>query len=190
MKKNKKLLIFLTLFTLGMFGFGYLMVPLYNVLCSSLGINGKTGGKTALSTGNVDESRTIMIQFMSVRNSQIPWVFRPKQRTVRIHPGENKRISYYAENTTNKTMVVQAIPSVSPGQAAKYLKKTECFCFTRQRMKAHVGMDWPILFHIEKDLPKNIHTITLAYTLFDLTDSPIKAKTTTNEKKGGHIVIH
>lgn len=159
---------------IGMFGFGFALVPLYNVMCKQLGINGKTSGVATVNYGKVDESRTITIQFLATRNSQMPWVFHPKQRSVRIHPGQNKRIAFYAENTTNKTMTVQAIPSVSPSLAAKYLKKTECFCFTQQTMKAHEGMDWPILFHIDNDLPKNIRTVTLAYTLFDLSQAPVK----------------
>lgn len=175
-KSNKKLILICSAVVVVMFSWGYALVPLYNVMCKTLGINGKTGGPTALSNGAIDNSRTVMIQFMSVRNAQIPWDFRPKQRTVRVHPGENKRIAYFAKNLTDETMTVQAIPSISPGIAAKHLKKTECFCFTQQTMPAHQGMDWPILFHIDKDLPKNIHTITLAYTLFDLTHSPIKKK--------------
>jgi len=158
-----------------MFVFGYAMVPIYNVLCQSLGINGKTGGKVALAHG-VDKTRTITIQFLATRNSYLPWEFRPHVRTVKVHPGENKLIAYFAKNNTGKTMTVQAIPSVTPGLAAKYLKKTECFCFTRQTMKAGHGMDWPLLFHIDTNLPKNIHTITLSYTLFDLTHSKINAK--------------
>lgn len=158
-----------------MFGFGYAMVPLYNVMCKSLGINGKTGGKTALAH-DVDISRTITIQFLTTRHEYLPWEFRPRKRTLRVHPGENKLTAFFAKNNTSKTMTVQAIPSVTPGQAAKYLKKTECFCFTRQTMKAGMEMDWPLLFHIDKNLPKNIHTITLSYTLFDLTNSDIKPK--------------
>jgi len=175
-RNTKKTVIILICCVLGMYAFGYALVPLYNVLCKSLGINGKTGGYAALSHGLVDKSRIITVQFMTVRNSSMPWEFRPKQRTVRLHPGENKRTAFYAHNTTNQNMTVQAIPSVSPGIAAKYLKKTECFCFTRQTMLAHQAMDWPILFHIDKHLPKNIHTITLAYTLFDLSKAPIRAR--------------
>ena len=173
-----------------MFGFGYLMVPLYNSLCRTLGINGKTGGPAAKQQFHVDTKRNIRLQFITTIATPEIKKFYPLQRTMNFHPGAMKRVAFFIENPTNHTIVLQAIPSVSPGVAAKYLKKTECFCFTRQKMKAHLGMDWPILFHIEKDLPKNIHTITLAYTLFDLTNSPIKAKTATNEKTGGHFVIH
>jgi len=172
--KHRRTLIFLTAFVIAMFGFGYALVPLYSVLCKQLGINGKTGGKTALAFNEVDESRTITIQFLATRHAYIPWEFRPKIRTIRVHPGENKLVRYFVQNNTNREMVVQAVPSVTPGSAAQYLKKTECFCFTQQSMKGGEAMDWPLLFHIDNNLPANIHTITLAYTLFDLTDSKIK----------------
>jgi len=169
-KPHKKLIIRLSLIVVCMFGFGYALVPMYNVLCKSLGINGKTSGQTAMSTEPVDMSRTITIQFLSTMNKNIPWDFKPHLRTIRIHPGENKRIVYRAHNLTDKTMTVQAIPSVTPGLAAAYLKKTECFCFTQQTMKGHEEMDWPLIFHIDKNIPKKYRTITLSYTLFDVTN--------------------
>ncbi len=182
-KKQKRLIIILSCFVIAMFGFGYAMVPLYNVLCKSLGINGKTGGQVALDDKGIDESRTITIQFLATTNAYIPWEFRPKVRTIRLHPGENKAVAYFAKNNTDREMIVQAIPSVTPGIAAQYLKKTECFCFSQQRMKGHEEMDWPLLFHIDRDLPKKIHTITLAYTLFDVTNMPGKVIQT----RQGHL---
>lgn len=173
-KKQRRLVIILSLFVVGMFGFGYAMVPLYSVLCSTLGINGKTGSQSALDDSGIDETRTITIQFLATTNAYIPWEFRPKLRTIRLHPGENKLVAYFARNNTDHEMTVQAIPSVTPGIAARYLKKTECFCFTQQKMKGQQEMDWPLLFHIDRNVPKNIHTITLAYTLFDVTDSHLK----------------
>ncbi len=170
-KKQRRLVIALTSFVLMMFGFGYAMVPLYNVLCKQLGINGKTSGRVVLDDTGIDESRVITVQFLATTNAYIPWEFRPRLRTVRMHPGENKAVAYFARNNTDHEMTVQAIPSVTPSGAAKYLKKTECFCFTQQKMKGQEEMDWPLLFHIDKNVPKNIHTITLAYTLFDVTKS-------------------
>jgi len=168
-RSHKKLIVRLSLVVVCMFGFGYALVPLYNVMCKNLGINGKTSGETALSTEPIDMSRTITVQFVSTRNANIQWDFKPLTRSIRIHPGENKRITYTAHNLTDKTMTVQAIPSVTPGLTAKYLKKTECFCFTQQTMKGHEKMDWPLIFHIDKDIPKKYRTITLSYTLFDIT---------------------
>jgi cytochrome c oxidase assembly protein subunit 11 len=182
-KKQRRLLIVLSCFVVAMFGFGYAMVPLYNVLCKQLGINGKTGAQVALDDGGIDESRTITIQFLATTNAYIPWEFRPRLRTIRLHPGENKAVAYFAKNNTDHDMTVQAIPSVTPGVAARYLKKTECFCFTQQKMKGHEEMDWPLLFHVDRNLPKNIHTITLAYTLFDVTNTHSKVI----EFKQGHL---
>jgi cytochrome c oxidase assembly protein subunit 11 len=181
--KQRRLLIILSCFVVAMFGFGYALVPLYSVLCSQLGINGKTGGQVALDDQGIDETRTITIQFLATTNAYIPWEFRPKVRTIKLHPGENKLVAYFAKNNTDHPMTVQAIPSVTPGVAAKYLKKTECFCFTQQKMQGQEEMDWPLLFHIDKNVPKNIHTITLAYTLFDVTDSHAKVI----ELKQGHL---
>lgn len=182
-KKQRRLVLILTSFVVLMFGFGYAMVPLYNVLCKQLGINGKTGGQVVLDDTGIDESRIITVQFLATTNAYIPWEFRPRLRTIKMHPGENKAVAYFAKNNTDHAMTVQAIPSVTPSAAAKYLKKTECFCFTQQKMNGQEEMDWPLLFHIDKSVPKNIHTITLAYTLFDVTSSHSKVI----DAKQGHL---
>jgi len=181
---NKRLLKTCAFVVIGMFGFGYAMVPLYNVMCKTLGINGKTGGQVSYmaSADQVDKDREITIEFVATNNESLPWQFYPNLRKVSIHPGEQKRITFFAENDTDNTMIVQAIPSVSPSIAAKYLKKTECFCFTQQTMASHEHRDMPIIFHIDKAIPKNINTITLSYTLFDVTEMKLKAN-----KKAGKI---
>lgn len=166
---NKSLALTLTAAVIGMFGFGYALVPIYNVLCKSLGINGKTNTVALRNGETVDYSRTITVQFLATRNLFIPWKFQPITKSIKVHPGENVKVAFYAENETDNNMIVQAIPSVTPGLAAKHLKKTECFCFTQQKMNGRQGMQWPLLFHIDTDLPKNIHTVTLSYTLFDVT---------------------
>lgn len=152
-----------------MFGFGYALVPLYNAMCKTFGINGKPSNMVAKNDHSIDYSRTITVQFLATRNNYLPWKFEPISKSVKVHPGENKKVSFYAQNETDADMIVQAIPSVSPGLAAKHLKKTECFCFTQQMMRGKQGMPWPLLFHIDRDLPKNIRTVTLSYTLFDIT---------------------
>lgn len=178
-KRIKRLTIILLLVAVSMFGFGYALVPLYNVLCKQLGINGKTSSEASTAITAVDVTRTITVQFLATNNANLPWQFHPNQASVEIHPGENTRVSYYAKNESGKTMVVQAIPSVSPGIAAKYLKKTECFCFRQQTLDSQASLDMPLLFHIDRDLPKNINTVTLAYTLFDVTN--MKKKAPSNE---------
>ena len=155
-----------------MFAFGFALVPIYNRLCSTLGINGKTNAQAIAydASAATIAKREVMVQFVATNNGSIPWKFYPKIRSIKVHPGELAKLSFYAENTTGHTMTVQAIPSVTPGIAAKYLKKTECFCFTQQTLNGHEAMDMPLLFHLDTDLPSNITTITLAYTLFDVTN--------------------
>lgn len=170
--KHSKLVITLIIVVLGMFGFGFAMVPIYNSLCKTLGINGKVDITQQASTRGLklDQERVITVEFVATQNSMVPWKFYPTIKKVRIHPGEMYRLSFYAENKTSHKMVVQAIPSITPGIAAKYLKKTECFCFAQQTLNGHEAMYMPLLFHVDADLPKNVNTITLAYTLFDITD--------------------
>jgi len=166
---SRRLAILLVAGVIGMFGFGYALVPIYNVMCKSFGINGKPTNAAEAMDNTVDYSRTITVQFLATRNNYLPWKFHPLTKSVKIHPGENKKVAFFAQNETESDMVVQAIPSVTPGQAASHLKKTECFCFTKQMMKGRQGMEWPLLFHLDRDLPKHIRTVTLSYTLFDIT---------------------
>ncbi len=173
---KKRLLMILIGIVVGMFGFAYALVPLYNVLCKQLGINGKTAGAVVYDEkkGYVDLSRMVSLDFVATNNEDMPWEFHPMTRKLRFHPGETERVAFFARNDTDHTMIVQAIPSVTPGLAANYLKKTECFCFTQQTLKSHEQMEMPIVFHIDPALPKEIKTITLSYTLFDVTDRLLK----------------
>ena len=175
-KKNKRLLIKLLGVAVGMFGFGYALVPLYNVMCKAFGINGKTGGAVSGEVTAIDKSRQITVQFIANNNEALPWQFHPNIKHIEFHPGEFAKVSYFAQNDSDHVMTVQAIPSVTPGLAAKYLKKTECFCFTQQTLKPHEKMDMPLLFHIDPELPNNIQTVTLSYTLFDVTHRNKPAK--------------
>lgn len=168
--QNRKIAFILIGVVLGMFAFGYALVPFYNVLCLALGIGGgKTSNKAADLDLNspVDTSRTITVQFLATRNDNLPWEFKPKDTVITMHPGETKATAYFAHNLSNKPMVVQAIPSVVPGEAAKYIRKTECFCFSQQYFAAGEAMDMPLLFRIDRSLPAHIRTITLSYTLFN-----------------------
>jgi cytochrome c oxidase assembly protein subunit 11 len=154
-----------------MFAFVFVvMVPLYNVLCDALGINGKTAGSayTAVSAG-VDESREVTVQFIASNNAGMPWEFRPSRTMMRVHPGAANDTVFLARNPTAEPMVAQAIPSVSPARAAEYFHKTECFCFNQQPLGGREAAEMPLQFIIDRDLPRDIHTITLSYTLFDVT---------------------
>lgn len=172
-KGHHRLIVILSGLVLGMFAFGFALVPIYNSLCKSLGINGKTNPEAVAydaDKAKVDKKREITVEFVATNNSGVPWAFYPKTRKITVHPGEIAKLAFYAENKTDHPMTVQAIPSVTPGIAAKYLKKTECFCFTRQTLNGHEAMNMPLLFHLDTDLPEKVHTVTLSYTLFDVTD--------------------
>lgn len=158
----------------GMFGFGYLMVPLYNVVCDIAGLNGKTG-RTELQAAElvqVNENREITVEFVGVINGGGGWEFSPNQASMKVHPGKLYNASYFAKNLSPKDVVGQAVPSLAPSAAAKYFNKTECFCFTRQEFKAGGGRDMPLTFIIDPKIPITIDTVTLSYTFFNTADKP------------------
>lgn len=170
--KNRRLLKQLMLLVLLMFGFAFALVPIYNVMCKQLGINGKPDltqvkRQTALQE---DTSRDIWVEFDTTMNEQLPWEFRPLHKRVKMHPGGVIHTAYYAKNLTTHPMVIQAIPSITPGRAARYVKKLECFCFSRQGLQPGKSAELPLTFILENDIPKDVKTLTLSYTLFDLTD--------------------
>jgi cytochrome c oxidase assembly protein subunit 11 len=162
----------LTVLAAVMFSFVFVvMVPLYNVLCDALGINGKTAGSAYVAAeAGVDESREITVQFIARNNDGMPWEFRPGDSMLRVHPGAANNTVFYARNPLAQAMVAQAIPSVSPSRAAEYFHKTECFCFNQQPLGGRSEAEMPLQFIIDRELPRDIRTITLSYTLFDVTD--------------------
>lgn len=166
--KHRRLIVILSIIVIGMFFFGYALVPLYNVLCSTLGINGKSSMRADGVSQTKDLSRVITVQFISNNNANLPWIFKPLTTKLRVHPGENATLYYEAMNNAPRTMTVQAIPSITPGIAAKHFKKTECFCFTQQTLLKNQRIRMPLVFHVDADLPKNIQWITLSYTLFEV----------------------
>ena len=170
--KTKPLVAKLLLGVVGMFAFVFVvMVPLYNVLCDVTGLNGKTGSEAYTPVeAKVDTSRTIEVQFLAMNNDGMVWEFNPNDRMMKVHPGEAKNTSFLAKNPTVSAMVGQAIPSVSPSRAAAYFHKTECFCFEQQELAAGEKVDMPLQFIVDQDLPKDIKTITLSYTLFDVSE--------------------
>jgi len=155
-----------------MFGFGFALVPLYDVFCDVLGINGKTAtGRYEYSAGSMipDRTRTVRVQFVALNSDGLSWKFQPGERELKVHPGQAVSTFYYAHNSAGRDMVAHAVPSVSPGPAAAYFHKTECFCFEQQALSAGEEREMPLRFIIDPDLPKKIGTITLSYTLFDVT---------------------
>lgn len=166
-KKTKKTLIILAIVAVAWFGFGFAMVPIYNVFCKITGLNGKIEGPSGYGDDKVDKNRTVTVQFVTNVNNNLPWDFYPEQDSIKLHPGEIVRVVFYAQNNSSKTMTVQAIPSITPGQAARYLRKTECFCFTTETFKAGEKEQMPVLFHLDPDLPKDINELTLSYTMYN-----------------------
>ncbi|MBX2867224.1 MAG: cytochrome c oxidase assembly protein [Acidiferrobacterales bacterium] len=154
-----------------MFGFGYLMVPIYNVLCDITGLNGKTGtiSVAEASSIEVDKNRLIKVEFSGSLNEYAPWEFKPTVTSMMVNPGKQYKTSYTATNKLQKQLVGQAVPSVSPGRAASHFNKTECFCFVEQTFEAGQTMDMPLVFIVDPDLPADVDTVTLSYTFFDVT---------------------
>ena len=171
--KGKKNIAVLFAIPVLMFGFGYLMVPIYDIFCELTGLNGKTGSITVQRVGKmrVDESRLIKVEFMANRNQDMPIDFAPSARSMMVHPGKTYRATYRARNRRDTAMVGQAVPSVSPSAASTYFNKIECFCFGKQTFAAGEQRDLPLVFVIHPDLPENIETITLSYTFFEV-DAP------------------
>lgn len=165
---NRRLGAKLALAAVLMFGFGYLLAPLYDVFCRLTGLNGKTG-RIAIEqtlTGEVDRNRWVTVEFIASTGGTLPWEFRPLVDRVRVHPGEVAQAAYFARNVSNVTIVGQAVPSVAPGKAAPYFNKTECFCFTQQPLASGEGREMPVRFVVDPKLPDGINTVTLSYTFF------------------------
>jgi len=182
---NRRIVRRLGIAALLMFGFGFALVPLYDVLCDVTGLNGKTGRielEQALTT-QVDENRLVTVEFVGRANSDLPWEFRPLVRRVKVHPGEVTEVHYFAKNTTDHTIVGQAIPSLAPGQAAKYFNKTECFCFTQQTLAANESREMPLRFVVDPALPEDVRTVSLSYTFFQA-QGAVPAATVSAEKDG------
>jgi cytochrome c oxidase assembly protein subunit 11 len=165
---NRRLAGKLFLLTVAMFGFGYALVPLYSVFCQLTGLNGTTGraNAQAVQASHVDSSRWVTVEFTGQVMGNLPWEFRPLQKKIRLHPGDTAVVKYYARNLANETIVGRAIPSVAPNKAAPHFKKIECFCFSQQELKAGQGEEMPVRFLLERDLPKDVNTLTLSYAFY------------------------
>ncbi|SRR5579883_62248 len=170
-KSHKRLILILVCGVIFMFGFCYMLVPLYELVCKKEGLNGRGVRSASVMEANmkVDMSRTIKVTFTTTLHNGLRFKFASLHTHLEIHPGESKLIYFFAENQTGNEITVQAIPSITPSDAARYLKKTECFCFTQQYFFKNEKAEMPVYFFIEPDVPKNIKEITLSYTLFDAT---------------------
>ncbi|XOV80117.1 MAG: cytochrome c oxidase assembly protein [Aestuariibacter sp.] len=170
--QNSKTVAKLVAVVVGMFGFGFALVPLYDVFCEVTGINGKTNEVAASYKGvTIDTERWVTVEFITRTNSGMPWKFDAQTHRVKVNPGEMQQVDFYAKNPAARDIVGQAVPSVSPGTAAIYLNKTECFCFNQQPLKAGEEVVMPMRFYIDPALPDNITYMTVQYTLYDVTES-------------------
>jgi cytochrome c oxidase assembly protein subunit 11 len=166
----------LAVITVMMFGFGYALVPLYKHICQALGINvlsvaeqrsaGLAGGQAMPANTQVDRSRSITIEFDA--NARGPWDFKPAVNSVQVHPGEMATVMYEFRNQQNRVMAAQAIPSYAPHQAAAHFNKLECFCFNEYTLQPGESKQWPVVFYVDPKLPKDVTTITLSYTFFEV----------------------
>ena len=165
----------LGLVAVAMFGFGYLMVPIYNILCEVTGINGKTGRITQsqVNAKDVDVHRFVTVEFDTNVNPNLPWTFKAVEFKQQVRPGEIAEAVFVVENESNKIVVGQAVPSVAPEQASLFFNKTECFCFTNQELAPGEKKDLIVRYVVDSDLPEKITTMTLSYTFFKASEKAI-----------------
>ncbi|HEX7686726.1 MAG TPA: cytochrome c oxidase assembly protein [Burkholderiaceae bacterium] len=171
-RHNRRMLVGLTVFVVLMVGFGYAMVPMYRSICEALGVNviARDDGDGQVDAGaansQVDLSRSVTIEFDA--NVRGPWEFHPEQSSVVVHPGALTTVMYEFKNTQSRTMTAQAIPSYAPGGAQPHFNKVQCFCFTQHTLAPGESKRWPVTFFVDDKLPKDIKTITLSYSFFEV----------------------
>jgi cytochrome c oxidase assembly protein subunit 11 len=171
---NRHMLGKLVVVTAAMFAFGYALVPMYKAICEFTGINVLALGEQAIpgtrsqvpANTQVDLNRSITVEFDA--NSRGVWKFKPAQRSLQVHPGELNTVMYEFENTQPRRMAAQAIPSYAPQQAQSHFNKVECFCFNQYTLEPGEKKVWPVVFVVDAKLPKDVTTITLSYTFFEV----------------------
>lgn len=177
LRDNRRMLGRLTVVAVAMFGFGYALVPMYRAICDALGVNVLTLAERNERDGNwlgvrpaantqVDLSRTVTVEFDA--NVRGPWDFKPAVRSLQVHPGELATVMYEFRNVQNRTMAAQAIPSYAPSQASAHFNKLQCFCFNEYTLAPGESKQWPVVFVIDPKLPRDVNTITLSYTFFEV----------------------
>jgi cytochrome c oxidase assembly protein subunit 11 len=153
----------------GMFAFGFALVPLYNLICSVAGINGiaTAANQSVVSASLIDYSRKVTVEFDSTLNENLPWKIERPANKLKVHPGETHNISYRATNLSDRSIEVQAIPGITPWQATEYFQKTQCFCFDTQTLAPGESKEMNLQFVVNPDLPEQYKTITLSYTFMN-----------------------
>lgn len=187
-RSHRSLLIKLLAIVLGFFAFGFALVPLYDALCIATGLNGKTAGAPSLLgsgglsqpqtpvVSQIDRSRIVTVEFMGTVMPGLPWDMQPLTTRLDLHPGELHQAMFRVHNLSDKTIVGQAIPSVTPGLAAQNFHKLDCFCFAQQSLAPGETKDLPLTFIVKPEIDKDIRTITLAYAFFNTADPKSAAK--------------
>jgi cytochrome c oxidase assembly protein subunit 11 len=174
---NRRMLTKLAVVALAMFGFGYALVPMYRTICDALGINvlsvservtgaGLTAAGARQANTQVDTTRTITVEFDA--NARGPWEFKPAVNSMQVHPGELATVMYEFRNAQDRTMAAQAIPSYAPMHAGAHFNKLECFCFNEYTLQPGERRQWPVVFYVDPKLPRDVTTITLSYTFFEV----------------------
>ena len=158
----------LSILAVAMFGFGYALVPLYDVFCDITGLTGKTGTIQQEEANKLvaDQNRLVTVEFDTNVNGELPWAFKPRDRKAKVHPGEINEAIFIVENKSGRAIIGQAVPSVAPAQASLFFNKTECFCFTQQTLAPHERREMLVRYVIDSDMPTGISTLTLSYTFF------------------------
>jgi cytochrome c oxidase assembly protein subunit 11 len=171
----RKLLLLLA----GSTAFAFAMVPLYNVLCDATGFNGRTRGPDSFTLGGllpakaaapsrIDRSRTVTVEFTGSVMPGLPWEIRPLTTSLETHPGELQQVRYLVRNTADRPVTGQAVPSVTPGQAAQHFEKIECFCFNQQALAPGEAKEMPLVFIVKPDMDRDVRHVTLSYAFFSL----------------------
>ncbi|MFO6420759.1 cytochrome c oxidase assembly protein [Hylemonella sp. W303a] len=188
-RENLRMVGKLTVIVAGMFAFGYALVPLYQAICEFTGINVLAIGERGLSrpqvasNTQVDTSRTITVEFDA--NARGPWQFKPAQSSMQVHPGELVTVMYEFQNVQDRRMSAQAIPSYAPRQAAAHFNKLECFCFNEYTLAPGEKKEWPVVFVIDPKLSRDVTTITLSYTFFEVGSKTPPAPTAARKAEEG-----
>jgi len=200
MNKGKSTIKKLFFISVLMFGFSFLLVPIYSIVCDLTGLNGNTSNlklKTEVNN-NINtslDSSTVKIQFVSNSGEGTNVNFKADEFQINVTKGKIHSTYYYFENISENIVVGQAVPSVSPNIASKYLKKIECFCFEQQKImpgevlkkiecfcfeqqKIMPGevLKLPVYFSIDPNIPNDIKTLTLSYTFYKIDNVANKKK--------------
>ncbi|HKB83376.1 MAG TPA: cytochrome c oxidase assembly protein [Burkholderiales bacterium] len=181
---NRVILVKLLVVTIGMFGFGYALVPLYKKICEVTGINAVEKANAPLPNTQIDTGRLVALEFDANVRSDLPWKFRPLQVSLKVHPGQLVQVMYEVRNISDRAITGQAIPSYGPQIAGLYFRKLDCFCFAKQNFAPGEVRQMPVVFVIEPGLPKDVTTVTLSYTFFNVEGAAPTAATSRNGKAG------